>query len=469
MKEKNKYSKPMVPSLPSAWGYADGCALAEAYAEGKADPVAVTEQCLAKAKDAGPVFIARTEERARQEAEAARLRYKAGRALSLLDGVPVAWKDLFDVAGTVTTAGSNLRRNNPPAGTDSPLPLMAARAGLVCVGKVNTTEFAYSSIGVNPHYGTPVNPHSKPGDERIPGGSSSGSAAAVAAGAVPIAMGSDTGGSVRIPASFNGVVGYKPSVTRYPRDSMPFLSRTLDTPGPLTRSVRDAVVLDRIMMGRPCACPPRVPSLKGWRFVLEETVLADPAVAEPVRAAVLAAVCRLEQAGALVERRQVHPFQAAMASIRQGWLMAAEAFTQLKDILDDEARASQIDQRIRKRAEGMRGMPVQAVVQSYWARAELSGAIGKDLDGAVLITPAVSHSAPSISALMADEALFFHYVAANTRLTTPGNLMDMPGVSLPAGVDQDGMPLGVLLSVPSGDDEMLLRAALAAEEAITKG
>ena len=459
----------MFPPLFPVWSYEDACALAEAYARGEADPVTITEQCLEKAKNIASVYISYTEERAREEAEAARIRYKAGRALSLLDGVPIGWKDLYDVAGTITTAGSNLRRNNAPAKIDSPLALQAARAGLVCTGKLNTTEFAYSNIGTNPHYGTPVNPHSKPGDARIPGGSSSGSVVAVAAGAMPIAMGSDTGGSIRVPASFNGVVGFKPSITRYPRGGMAFLSRTLDTPGPLTRSVRDVMVLDSIFLGCLCVCLPRTPSLKGRRFVLEEALLADPAVAQPVRAAVLSAVRRLELAGALVERRKIESFHVAIESIRQSRIVGAEAFTEFKDILDDEARASKLDQRIRKRVEGSRNLPVQAVVQSYWVRDKLRYAIGQELDGAVLITPTLSHGAPSISALVADEALFFHYCAANNRLTAPGNLMDMPGVSLPVGVDQDGMPLGVLLSAPSGSDDMLLQAALAAEEAITKG
>ncbi len=462
-------SRPMVPPLPTAWGFDDACALARAYAQGAADPVAVTERCLQKAKELPCAYISYSEERALREAEAARARYKAGAPLSLLDGVPLGWKDIIAVGGSVTTAGSELRRDLAPEKADAPLPLMAARAGLVCTGKTNTTEFAYSSIGTNPHYGTPVNPHSKAGDGRIPGGSSSGSAVAVAAGALPLAIGSDTGGSIRIPAAFNGIVGFKPSVARYPREGMTFLARTMDTAGPMTRSVRDAVVLDRILCGCPCAELPSVPSLKSQRFVLDEALLADPSVTPCVLEATRQAVQRLEQAGAVVERRRVEPFHAAMASIRSGWLLMAEAFTGMREILDDPARAAKLDPIIRKRAEAARTMPVDAAVRSYWDRENLRAAMRRDLGNAVLLTPAVPHAAPAIAALEADEAVFFHYIANNIRLTTPGNLTDMPGISLPAGLDKDGLPIGLLLSAPSGADENVLQAALAAEEAVCKG
>src|ERR1700757_1112429 len=171
--------------------------LGRLFASGKVDPVEATEFYLNRGKQTEAVFIAVTEKRARLEAEAARTRWKAGFPLSNLDGVPIAWKDLFDVRQTVTTAGSAIFRNQPPAARDAALVVLAARAGMVCLGKTNLPELAYSGMGMNPHFGTPANPHSRE-VARVPGGSSSGSAVAVALGSVPIAVGSDTGGSIRV-------------------------------------------------------------------------------------------------------------------------------------------------------------------------------------------------------------------------------------------------------------------------------
>jgi aspartyl-tRNA(Asn)/glutamyl-tRNA(Gln) amidotransferase subunit A len=167
-------------------------ALSHAYASGRADPVEITEAALERAALAPAVFISMTPDRARAEAAASARRWKQGMPLSALDGVPVAWKDLFDIADTVTTAGSAVHAARPVARRDAPLVAAAARAGLVAIGKTNLSEFAYSGLGLNPHFGTPVNPTLDHGSG-VPGGSSSGAAVAVATGIVPIAIGTDTG------------------------------------------------------------------------------------------------------------------------------------------------------------------------------------------------------------------------------------------------------------------------------------
>ena len=165
-------------------------------AAGELDAEAECEAALERAAGAGSVFTAVTAARAREEARAAAARLRAGAPAGPLDGVPVAWKDLVDVAGTPTTAGSALRRDAPAAAHDAPAVARLAAAGLVCVGKTNLSEFAYSGLGLNPHLGTPPNPLDP---ARAPGGSSSGSAVAVAAGVVPCAIGTDTSGSIRVP------------------------------------------------------------------------------------------------------------------------------------------------------------------------------------------------------------------------------------------------------------------------------
>jgi aspartyl-tRNA(Asn)/glutamyl-tRNA(Gln) amidotransferase subunit A len=258
-----------------------------------------------KACDDQAIFIDVMAERALGEAKAARKRLKAGKPLSALDGVPVGWKDLFDLGGRVTTAGSIVLKNDPPAKTDAALVAAGKRAGLVSIGTLNMTEFAYSGIGLNPHYGTPRNPNGT-GAPRSPGGSSSASGVVVAKGLLPLAIGTDTGGSIRIPASFNGVVGYKSSVGHSAMDGVFPLSRSLDTLGPLARTVEDCVLADAVLRGiaRPA---PRKRPLSELTFMVPENIVFDGA--EPaVQANFDAAVARLAKAGAKIRHKAFPAF-----------------------------------------------------------------------------------------------------------------------------------------------------------------
>jgi aspartyl-tRNA(Asn)/glutamyl-tRNA(Gln) amidotransferase subunit A len=211
---------------------------------------AIAERTLAAiaACDDQAIFTLLTAERARAEAKASARRLREGRPASILDGVPIVWKDLFDLEGLPTTAGSHLLEAAPPAKTDAAVVSRLKDAGMICIGRANMTEFAYSGIGLNPHYGTPRNPHGR-AEPRVPGGSSSGSAVVVARGLAPVAIGSDTGGSVRIPAAFNGIIGYKASTDRYPMNGVFPLSPTLDTLGVFSRTVADAVAVDALLCG----------------------------------------------------------------------------------------------------------------------------------------------------------------------------------------------------------------------------
>jgi len=440
----------------------DATSLAEDFASGRSDPVQALEQALDQASQSAAVFICLTAERARREAEAAAARWRAGQPLSVFDGVPLAWKDLFDVAGSITTAGAAYRRHAPAALLDAPSVGLLCRAGMVSVGKTNLSELAYSGLGLNPHFGTPHNPHGRD-QPRIPGGSSSGSAVAVAAGIVPIAMGTDTAGSIRIPAALNGLVGYRSSSRRYSRDGVFPLAHTLDSLGPLTRSVRDALVIDDLLHGR--ISNHRVRSLKGQRFVLEQGLLAD--VEPAVRNNLLRGVERLKAEGALVEMRPCATFQATLALIQQqGWLGAFEAFA-LHETLLDSADAEQLDPRVRRRLEAARSLPASRLIHLIEARQRLQQQLIDDLDGALLITPTVAHVAPALAALEADDDLFVSTNLATLRLTMPGSLLDMPGVTLPSGHDAQGLPTGLLLSAPAGEDARLLRAALSVESQLT--
>ncbi|AZC74318.1 putative amidase [Pseudomonas chlororaphis subsp. piscium] len=445
----------------------DATALAEAFAQGRTDPVQVLEQALELAEVTPHVFISLCPARARREAEAAAARWRDGQPLSLFDGVPLAWKDLFDVAGTITTAAAQVRRDAPPANVDAPSVRQLCRAGLVSLGKTNLSEFAYSGLGLNPHFGTPINPHSD-AQPRIPGGSSAGSAVAVAAGIVPIAMGTDTAGSIRIPAAFNGLVGYRATSRRYDRDGVFPLAHSLDSLGPLTRSVRDAWVVDGLLRGGDPRQLPLPRPLAGQRFWVDLQVLDDRHTEVAVRANLLVAIERLQLAGAVVVQRPLHGLQVTLQLIQeQGWLGAAEAFALHQPLLDSEY-AEQLDPRVRRRLENARQMPASQLLRLYEARRQLQQQVQDELDGALLITPTVAHVAPPLAPLENDDELFARTNLATLRLTMPGSFLDMPGVALPSGHDAQGLPTGLLLSLSQGEDTQLLATALAVEAALRR-
>ncbi|MBB2673050.1 UNVERIFIED_ORG: Asp-tRNA(Asn)/Glu-tRNA(Gln) amidotransferase A subunit family amidase [Rhizobium esperanzae] len=242
---------------------------------GAADPVDVAEavfEAIANYVDKA-VFTTLFEERAMKEARAASLRLREGRSLGLLDGIPIAWKDLFDIEGVTTTAGSVVLAGDAPAVRDAAVVDLLGNAGMIAIGRTNMSEFAFSGLGINPHYGTPVNSRSSD-RPRIPGGSSSGAGVAVAAGLVPVAMGTDTGGSVRIPAALNGIVGYKATRGRHAMDGVYPLAKSLDSLGPLCRTVKDAVWIDAAMRGltAPAVAERR---LQGQELLVPENIVFD--------------------------------------------------------------------------------------------------------------------------------------------------------------------------------------------------
>ena len=192
------------------------------------------------------MFIALDVEIVRAAADAANARRGAGKALSALDGIPISIKDLFDVAGEVTGAGARIFAQSPPATEDCPVVARLRAAGLVFMGRTNMTEFAYSGLGINPHFDTPRNPFEREVG-RVPGGSSSGAAVSVTDGMAAAGMGTDTGGSCRIPAAFCGITGYKPTASRVPIAGVTPLSFSLDSVGPLARTVDCCRAIDAIL------------------------------------------------------------------------------------------------------------------------------------------------------------------------------------------------------------------------------
>lgn len=437
---------------------------------GALDPVALLEETL-EAVETHPdtaIFTYLLKDRARAEAEASRRRIREGRSLGLFDGVPVAWKDLFDIEGLPTTAGSRVLKSSEPASRDAAVVRALAGAGMVSVGRVNMSEFAFSGLGINPHYGTPRNPASPKGEHRIPGGSSSGSAVAVAAGLVPVSIGTDTGGSVRIPAAFNGIVGYKATRGRYAMEGVFPLAKSLDSLGPLCRTVQDAISVDAALRGKPATDAPPRPGPESLSFVIPRAVFFDEAETGVVEA-FETAVERLAKAGARIRRDGFPEFSAIfdlMAS--HGALVTAEAFALHRERIQGPA-AADMDPRVVKRTALGANISLSDYITTLEARERLTASFEARLaKNEFVLSPTLPHVAPAIGPLLEDEELFFRVNAKTLRNTLVGNFLDWCGVSLPCGTGADGMPVGLLVSGPRGSDACVLAAASTTESLLER-
>jgi aspartyl-tRNA(Asn)/glutamyl-tRNA(Gln) amidotransferase subunit A len=452
----------------TGFAFQTAAALARRLRKGAIDPVDLAEwtfEAIAACDDQA-IFTGLTRDRALKEAKSARRRLKAGRPAGLLDGVPIGWKDLFDIEGRVTTAGSVVLKDDPPAGRDAALVAAARAGGLVSIGSLNMTEFAYSGIGLNPHYGTPRNPFGK-GEPRIPGGSSSGSGVVVARGLLPLAIGTDTGGSVRIPASFNGIAGYKSSTGHYPMDGVFPLSRTLDSLGPLAHTVEDCVLADTALRGlqrvniRPQ--PPR-----GLRILVPRNVVFDGCESD-VAANFEAALSRLSRAGARIIRTAFPVFDAIMDLIaRRGHLLGPEALHVHWDRVHGP-EAGRMDPRVATRILAAGKMTAVDLVDVLQQRRRLIAEASDLIGDNYVAFPATPHVAMPITPLEADQDEFFRANARTLRNTMLGNFLDWCGVSMPSGRDREGMPTGFLLNAPHGRDRQLLAAAWGLEDLVRPG
>jgi aspartyl-tRNA(Asn)/glutamyl-tRNA(Gln) amidotransferase subunit A len=400
------------------------------------------------------------EARARAEALASDLRWRRGAPLGLLDGIPVVWKDLFDVQGTSTTAGSELLRNAPMAAADAPAVQKLAQAGMVSVGKVGMSEFAYSGLGLNPHYGTPANPCSHDGD-RAPGGSSSGSAVAVKLGVVPVGMGSDTGGSLRVPAAFQGLVGYRPSSGRFNKEGVYPLSTTLDEIGPIARNVQDCALIDAALRGQPTAALTGTPAGQLHVIVPTNLFLGD---AEPeVLQRFSELLERLMMMGVRITHQDVPELEEVhRVAQKHGTIAAAEAYAWHRQTVDGPD-ASRIDRRVLSRLQRGRAMSADDLAQLRSARERLIARVHALLKDAWLLMPTVLHVAPLVDALEGDDELFNELNLRTMRHTVLGNFLDLCGISFPMGTGKAGMPVGALLSGPARSDAALFAAAATME------
>ncbi|WP_287371677.1 amidase family protein [Oceanithermus sp.] len=421
--------------------------LTRAYARGAASPLEVAERVLAELEP-GPVVAALTPERALAAARESAARYAAGRARGPLDGVPVLVKDLLDLRGTVTGAGSAvLARLRSPAREDAAAVRNLERAGAVIVGKSQLNELAFSGLGLNPHFGTPPNALDP---ERVPGGSSSGSAVAVARGRVPLAVGTDTGGSVRIPAAFNGLVGFKPSWGRIPTRGVTPLAVSLDTVGPLARSVEDAWSLFLGLAGEPPRPLPAAPARPRLLVPADLLTRARPEVAEPFERA----LARLEAAGARLERRPLPGLAEVYALYRRyGALAAHEAFAYWRDLIAEHG--AEMDPRVVRRVLAVAERPGVHHAQLRRERARRVPAFWGGLRGTdALVLPTAPVPPPLLAEVEASEEAFFR---ANDRVlayTMLFNFYGGPAVSLPLAPG-----VGLMLAAAPGRDPALFALA----------
>jgi aspartyl-tRNA(Asn)/glutamyl-tRNA(Gln) amidotransferase subunit A len=424
---------------------------------GNANASALVDQALARIQDPNGegkrAFIRLYENQARAVA-AAHDTMAESRAPRPLRGVPISVKDLFEIAGETTTAGSIVLRDAEKAGSDATIVARLRAAGAVIVGTTNMSEFAFGGVGTNKHYGTPRNPYDR---SLIPGGSSSGAAVSVADGMCAIAIGTDTGGSVRIPAAFCGLVGFKPTQVRISRQGALPLSRTLDSIGPIGRTVRDCALIDSVMSGDEHPVSAGRP-LDRVRFAIPETMVCDglsPEVADAFTRACKA----LERRGARLAHVKMP--EIAEAPALNSEFTPTEAYALYGEILS--SRESDFDPRVGKRIL-QRGGNVAAYqyLDMLERRALLIEKFSHSMLGFdAFLMPTLPFTAPTNASVEKDDD-YLRINAQIVRNTCVVNQIDGCGITLP--VASNGAPVGITLGGLQNSDRNILAIAISAEE-----
>ena len=451
--------------------------LGRAYRDGSLGPIAVAEALLERIEKLNPAlhaFVRVTRERALGEAAAAEAALRAGQDRGPLHGIPYAVKDIFDVRGEPTMAGTHLLADNV-AGEDCTAVAKLSRAGMVLLGKTHTVQLALGGSGINHDLGTPHNPwHRIP---HTPGGSSSGSGVAVTTGLAPAALGSDTGGSVRIPAALTGCVGLKTTVGRISRHGVYPLSWSLDSVGPLTRTVEDAALVYDAMQGEDphdettLGVPPHDPTagldmgVEGLRIGIGETVFFDGADAE-LSAAVRKAAEVLAGLGARVESVELPGVARLAAEDKRRMFTLAESLAHHREWLADERR-EQMDWAVAQRLET--GLALSAT--DYFRLTRLFAAERAGMDDprradswhhldAILAPTSVQPPLP-VETLDASPEAFAELSGLYARNTSLGNALGWCGISVPCGFTSQGLPMGLLINAAPFGEAMALRVAKA--------
>jgi aspartyl-tRNA(Asn)/glutamyl-tRNA(Gln) amidotransferase subunit A len=439
----------------------------EMLASGQTTSRQLLEECLARANDrsgeGARVFTKIYGEPERKRADSIDKQHRNGRTARLLEGLPVSIKDLFDVAGETTLAGSMVLTDAFAASQDSEVVARLRNAGAILVGRTNMTEFAYSGLGLNPHHGTPCNPYGR-NERRIPGGSSAGAAVSVSDGMAMAAIGSDTGGSVRIPAALCGLTGFKPTARRVPLAGVLPLSPSLDSVGSIAPSVACCARIDAVLSDEEFQ-PPASRELRGLRIgILQGCVLDDleEAVAESFQSA-LAAV---GNAGAKLSDVHFGALTKILVLNGNGGLPAFESYVWHRILI--ERYSGQYDPRVLSRI--LRGKLISAAEYAELrdARFRLIQEFQECFEGYdAWMMPTVPRIAPRIAKLESSDEAYFAANAAMLRNPSVVNFLDGCALSIPC--QQSGeAPVGLMIAAPGGYDASLLRAGVAIEECLNR-
>jgi aspartyl-tRNA(Asn)/glutamyl-tRNA(Gln) amidotransferase subunit A len=438
--------------------------LAQALVEGTTTSRALIEDALAKIADPDGegkrTFIKVHADQARAMADAADLLRKHGRSPGRYAGIPIALKDLFDIAGEATPAGSAILADAPVAAENAPVVARMLAAGFIPVGRVNMTEFAFSGLGINPHYGTPSSPWDR-ASRRIPGGSSSGTAVAVADGMAAAGLGTDTGGSCRIPAAFCGIVGYKPTARRIPISGVLPLAPSLDSVGPLAPSVACCAAIDAILAGE-TPTSPTVVRLDGLRLAVPENMVLDD-MDSTVAAAFERALSTLSAAGARVEKIRFADFADVPAVNAKGGLAASEAYAWHRHLL--ALQGAGYDPRIRVRIARGERMSAADYIDVVQGRARLVASFDRaTAPYDCVVMPSVPIVAPRIADLD-DERAYNNVNMLVLRNTALGNFFDRCAISVPCHRAGEA-PVGLMLMGETMGDARLFGIASVVEAAL---
>jgi aspartyl-tRNA(Asn)/glutamyl-tRNA(Gln) amidotransferase subunit A len=431
-------------------------AIAADLEAGRTSASALVEQSLSRMS--APAFITVDAEGARAQASLIDGLRKRGRAPSRFAGIPFGVKDLFDLAGEVTRAGSVVLNDAPAATHDARAIARLKAQGFIAVGRTNMTEFAYSGLGLNPHHGTPLSPFDR-ANSRISGGSSSGSAVAVAEGMVPVAIGTDTGGSCRVPAAWCGVVGYKPTHGRVPLHGVYPLAPSLDSVGPLALSVECAAAVDAIMAEDWNGVPP-ARDASGLRLGRLSTLVLDGLEPEVARA-FEAACAMLEKAGARIEDVALPGLEDLRDMNAKGGISAAESYAHHAPLL--AVRGGEYDPRVRVRIQAGERIAVADHLALLAKRAELIALADAKMGGFdAFILPSVAILPPPL-ADFADDAEYARLNWLALRNTFTGNFLNRCAISIPIPGEA---PVGLMLMGMPGADAGLFGVAEVAERVL---
>jgi aspartyl-tRNA(Asn)/glutamyl-tRNA(Gln) amidotransferase subunit A len=438
--------------------------IASALAKGQTTSQKLVEECLAAIKnpagEGSRTFLNVAGEKALACAQAMDVLRKNGQAPSPYAGIPVSIKDLFDLEGEITRSGSTVLANAKPAVADATAIARWKAAGLIVIGRTNMTEFAFSGVGINPHYGTPKSAFDRE-TGRVPGGSSSGAAIALTDGMSHGSLGTDTGGSCRIPAVFNWLVGYKPTARRIPSTGAFPLSTTLDSIGPLGRSVACCAILDSILAGEAPNSPP-VREVAGLRIAIPKSYVLNDM--EPLVARAFEnALARLSKAGALVREIQFPEIDEIPSINAKGGFSAPESLATHRDLI--AAHRALYDGRVLSRIERGHEQSASDYVDLMRHRSRIIAAFnGRMQDYDLLAYPTVPIIPPAIADFEKD-ADFARLNLLILRNPSVINMLDGCSISVPM-THAPEPPAGLMLSAPTGRDKALLIAAAAIEKVL---